>query len=54
MKDIKTLNFKDIKHFVSFVMREYNKLDFLNYSYIMMPLLKMSLENILTKMVLKM
>ena len=31
MKDIKTLNFKDIKHFVSFVMREYNKLDFLNY-----------------------
>lgn len=31
MKDIKTLKFKDIKHFVSFVMREYNKLDFLNY-----------------------
>ena len=31
MKDIKTLKFKDIKHFVSFVMREYNKLDSLNY-----------------------
>lgn len=28
MKDIKTLNFKDIKHFVSFVMREYNKIRF--------------------------